>query len=259
MNEMYRIIIEKKPRTILSYPTTLIELAKFILSINTKREEMNLTSVLCGGEGILEEDRRMLERVFGCKVYRRYSNMEQGILGQDSGDGGAYTLNWGSYYFECLKIDSDESTENEEVGRIVVTDLFNYAFPMIRYDTGDLGTMVRSTNGQLPYFKEIFGRKRDCVYTVDGKLLSPSKIFALMWGIEGVHQWQFIQEERNQYHLKLSCDYDYNYTKLVNRFKEVLGKTANIRVSRVNEIPVTASNKRRAVICNYNKEKQVNS
>lgn len=253
LSEMLDIIIDKKPRMIFSYSSTLIELAKYILKKGTKPDMMQLTTVLCGGEGLSQTDRFILEQAFGCKVYRRYSDMEMGILGQDNGDGGAYVLNWGSYYFECLQLDNDKPAKDREVGRIVVSDLFNYAQPMIRYDTGDLGIIIRPTNGEFPYFEEVLGRHRDCIYSVDGDLISPAKISVSMWGMEDIKQWQFIQNDKNDYTLKLNCDEDYDYSEILSSLKTILGKTANVDVSIVDEIPVNASNKRSAVICNYKK------
>jgi phenylacetate-CoA ligase len=253
LEEMKQAIIEKKPRIIFSYSSTLVELAHHIDRTGIPEGGFSMISVLTGGEGISEENRQFLERVFGCTVYRRYSDMELGILGQDTGNGSEYLLNWGSYYFECLKIGSDEPAESGEVGRIVITDLFNYAFPMIRYDTGDLGVM-HYCEGELPRLKEIYGRVRDCVYTVDGRLLSPAKIFVSMWGSERIKQWQFIQEDKALYILKLNCDSKIDKDTYISKFKNLLGDSATIQIELVDEIPVTSSNKRRAVICNYRKE-----
>jgi phenylacetate-CoA ligase len=254
LEEMKNAILDKKPRIVFSYASTLVELAKYIDRTGIPDEGFSMKSVLTAGEGISEENRHLLERVFKCTVYRRYSDMELGILGQDQGHGSEYILNWGSYYFECLKMDSDEPTGTGEAGRIVITDLFNYAFPMIRYDTGDLGVMEYSDNGEFPKLKEIYGRVRDCVYTVDGRLISPAKIFVMMWGSDGVKQWQFIQEDKDLYVLKLNCDAEISTDAYVSKFKDLLGDTAIIKVEFVDEIPVTSSNKRRAVICNYHKE-----
>lgn len=254
LEEMRQIILEKKPRIIFSYASTLVELAKYIETTDSMPEDFSMQSVLTAGEGISEPNRKFLERVFGCKVYRRYSDMELGIIAQDMGDGGAYFLNYGSYYFECLKIDSDEPTESGEVGRIVVTDLFNYAFPMIRYDTGDLGIMEKREKNEFPVLKEIYGRSRDCVYSTSGTLISPAKIFVTMWEIEGVKQWQFIQETRDEYCLKLNCVKNIDVTLIIEKIKSVLGNDANICVQYVDEIPVLSSNKRKAIVCNYKKE-----
>ncbi|MDO5558717.1 MAG: hypothetical protein Q4F95_03875 [Oscillospiraceae bacterium] len=253
LEEMRKALIEKKPRIIFSYASTLVELARYIDSVSDSSVNYGLTSVLTAGEGISDNNRLFLQKVFGCKVYRRYSDMELGILGQDMGDGGSYTLNWGSYYFECLKKDSDEPAESGEVGRIVITDLFNYAFPMIRYDTGDLGLMEYPQDSTLPRLKEILGRSRDCVYTVDGRLLSPAKISVSMWGAEGIRQWQFIQEDEKEYTLKINADLNTDTDQIIKKLITILGETAVINIKFVDEIPVVSSNKRRAVICNYKK------
>lgn len=254
LEEMKMALLEKQPRIVFSYSSTLVELAKYIDRTGVPHNGFSMTSVLTGGEGLSDENRKILEKVFGCTVYRRYSDMELGILGQDMGNGSEYILNWGSYYFETLKIESDESTAPGEAGRIVITDLFNYAFPMIRYDTGDLGILDSSDENQFPKLKEIYGRVRDCVYTTDGRLISPAKVSVMMWGLEGVKQWQFIQKTKDNYVLKLNCDREIEEETYITKFKGLLGTDANITIQLVDEIPVTSSNKRRAVICNYHRE-----
>ncbi len=252
LERMKQYVLEKKPRILFSYASTLVELAKHIIK-SDQNEVFSMKSILTGGEGISDENRQLLEKAFGCTVYRRYSDMELGILGQDNGNGSSYELNWGSYYFECLKEDSDEPTNSGEVGRIVITDLFNKAMPMIRYDTGDLGVMEYFNDGRLPILKEIYGRKRDCIYSTRGDLISPAKISVSMWGAEGVHQWQFIQEDKFDYTLKLNCSENTDVVKMVDKLKDIVGADSRITVLFVDEIPVISSNKRRAVICNYQK------
>ncbi|MDT2863446.1 hypothetical protein P7H66_12030 [Lactococcus lactis] len=254
LEEMKNALLDKKPRIVFSYSSSLVELAKYIERTGIPEGGFSMKSVLTGGEGLSDENRKLLEKVFGCTVYRRYSDMELGILGQDMGNGSEYILNWGSYYFETLKLDSDKPTEPGEAGRIVITDLFNYAFPMIRYDTGDLGILDKSNPNDLPKLKEIYGRVRDCVYATDGRLISPAKVSVMMWGSDGVKQWQFIQETKDNYILKLNCEKKVDTEIYVKKFKGLLGESADIEVQLVDEIPVTSSNKRRAVICNYHKE-----
>lgn len=251
LEEMKQSIIDKKPRIIFSYASTLVTLAEYI-ERTCKKSEVSVKVALTAGEGLSDENRRLLEKAFDCTVYRRYSDMELGILGQDKGNGSEYVLNFGSYYFECLKINSDEPAEFGEVGRIVITDLFNRAFPMIRYDTGDLGIMEKSDG--FPILKEIYGRIRDCVYTTNGDLLSPAKISVSMWGYDEIKQWQFIQEAEKEYVFKLNCSKDFDSRDLINKFKGILGSDANLQVEFVDEIPVMSSNKRRAVVCNYIKK-----
>ena len=137
-----------------------------------------------------------------------------------------------------------------EVGRIVITDLFNYAFPMIRYDTGDLGIMQHIKHG-FPKLLEIYGRVRDCVYTPEGILLAPAKISTSMWGIKGLKQWQFIQNTENEYTIRLNGDDELNPQIVLDKIYAVLGPNAKISIQLEDSIPVLASNKRRAIINKY--------
>ncbi len=253
LDKMVYALYKHKPRTIHSYSSTLVEIAKYVVRAGIDPESFSIKSILTIGEGLSDENRALLEGAFGGKVYRRYSDMELGILGQDMGDGGIYLLNYGSYYFECLKLNSDQPAESGEIGRIVITDLFNYSFPMIRYDTGDLGVMEYPDNGDFPYLKEIYGRKRDCVYNTNGNMVSPAKISVSMWGQENIKQWQFIQETADTYTLKLNCTDKFDSSSIANKLKDALGQDAKIDVVFVDEIPVLSSSKRRAIICNYKK------
>ena len=252
LQKMIDVLLEKKPRIVFSYATTLVNLAKYVIAKNIDFKNIGIKSALTAGEGIAESDRLLLEKAFGCRAYRRYSDMELGVLAQDKGDGREYHLNYGSYYFECLKIDSDEPTDDGEVGRIVITDLFNKAMPMIRYDTGDLGIIDKKPNS-FPVLKEIYGRERDCVYATNGSLISPSKISVSMWGSNNVRQWQFVQQTQTEYTMKINANGKVDEEKIVKTMKSVLGNDAIITIEYVQEIPKLASNKRRAVVCNYRK------
>ena len=56
-------------------------MAKYIDRTGIPENGFSMKSVLTGGEGLSVENRKLLERVFACTVYRRYSDMELGILG----------------------------------------------------------------------------------------------------------------------------------------------------------------------------------
>lgn len=252
LQSMLEAILEKKPQIVFSYASTLVELTKYIEKCKISIEEFSMKSILTAGEMLPDEERKRMERVYGCKVYRRYSDMELGILGQDSGDGGAYSLNYGSYYFECLKLDTDKPALDGEVGRIVITDLFNYAFPMIRYDTGDLGIM-KHEGREFPKLVEIYGRERDCVYTPEGILLAPAKISTSMWGVQGLKQWQFIQNTKDTYTVRLNGTEELDSKTVLGKLYKILGAKAVINIILEDDIPVLASNKRRAVVNEYKK------
>jgi phenylacetate-CoA ligase len=63
----------------------------------------------------------------------------------------------------------------DELRRIVVTDLENYAFPLLRYETGDLGRALAnkcSCGINLPMMNSVRGRISDNVCFPDGTWIS---------------------------------------------------------------------------------------
>ena len=243
-------IRNKKVEAILLYSSTLDELVRYLEKKRYSLRDYHIKSVIAGGEALNIETRKKARNIFGdnCFIVSRYSNQEMGILGQDSNEYSGFKLNHGSYYFECLRMDSDEPVEEGEVGRLVITDLFNYAFPMIRYDTGDLGIMANH-DSEWSTLRDVYGRRRDVIFNTKGEPVSPATISVYMWKVRGVRQWQFIQENTREYCLKINGDPDDSLNSMLSKLKAIIGEDAIINIQYVKEIPVLHSNKRRNTIC----------
>ena len=147
-------------------------------------------------------------------------------------------------------MDSDEPAKPGELGRIVITDLYNYAFPILRYDNGDTAVArKRVKNGRYKlYLSELYGRRSDLIYDCDGKALTPYIITNNMWDVKGVKQFRFIQEDAARYTLWLNGDRDeIDVDDIVGRIRPYLGERAQLTVEYVDEIPVLASGKRKYI------------
>lgn len=161
----------------------------------------------------------------------------------------SYRIDTESYYYEILKLDSDEPAEPGELGRIVITDLYNYAIPLIRYDNGDLGVYEKTEkNGRVKYYlKELYGRRGDMIYDCKGRIVSP---FVLLNGLsmaKGINQYRFIQEDVARYTLWLNGNKDEIDEKAILDFiSPYFGEEAQITVEYVDEIPVLNSGKRKS-------------
>lgn len=251
LTKYYHFMIEKKCTALLAYASSLETAVNFWIK-KFPENKLFVKSVICISETLTDEVRAKLESYFGkdAQIRARYSNTENGILGQEIGVSGSYALNWASYYFEILKMDSDEPAEEGELGRIVVTDLYNRAFPMIRYDTGDVAKMGRA-DGEYPYFYELFGRRMDLIRTSDGGVVSPFLISQTFKCAKGVAQWQFIQKTLKDYVIKVVVADGFakpTFDSEIADFKKILGDDINIVIEYVDEVPVLNSLKRKLII-----------
>ena len=206
-------------------------------------------------ESLNDFSKENMKKYFGTTCVSRYSNVENGIIAQQEMDGSyEYTINFASYYVEILKLENDEVCEYGKPGRVVITDLYNFGMPMIRYDTGDIGVMKEKmiNNKLVPILEKIEGRRMDMVFSTTGGLVSSFTITNTMWKYTELKQYQFIQRGQKEYLFKLNCDGAFEKEKqLVEEFKEYFGSDAMIAVEYVNEIPLLDSGKRKKVMNIY--------
>lgn len=220
----------------------------------------NLKVAIAGSEALLDETRSLFKKVMKCEIISQYANEECGILAQEkvptrNGDNNMY-FNYASYYLEVLKMDSNQPADYGEVGRIVITDLYNYAFPIIRYDTGDVGMLSEPDQFSYgyPVLKKLYGRRFDLTYTTKGDAVYPLTYGRILKNFSDmILQWQFIQKGQKDYELKVierkqGCD----FSVIIELLKDHLGTDANIAVSLVVDIPVLNSGKRKPVVNEWN-------
>ncbi|MFC4220483.1 CoF synthetase [Flagellimonas marina] len=242
---------DNSTKAILGYPSFFEELCNYLDKQEKRPSINNVSSIISMAESLKASERARMTKYFGTPVFERYSNQENGILAQKTkGSEDFYTLNWGSYFFEFLQVDSDVPVKKGEVGRIVVTDLFNYSMPMIRYDTGDMGVFEEIGQG-FPVLSKIYGRRMDAIYSTKGKIVSPF-IFYLVLDFAEVKQFQFVQTGQKNYVFKLNGSSEMvQEGAIVQFFKTYLGEDAQILFEYVDEIPLLSSGKRKKIVNEY--------
>lgn len=237
---------------ILSYATTLDAFSRYFQKYGIEEAKgCNIYGVVSGSEMLKDATRMSVSEAFNCKVVSRYSNEENGFIGQDSIENNVFLHNRANYYIEILKLDSDDAADYGEIGRIVITDLFNYSMPMVRYDTGDVGAWQKiSVNGMMrTAIGQFGGRRVDIIYDCNGNIISPHSITNYMWQFNNViNQFQFIQVDHGQYCLRINSTVPSDTQSILDGLHKIVGYEAHISIEMCDEIPVLASGKRRYIV-----------
>lgn len=238
---------------ILGYVSALEQIIQYLEKNSKNQINAKIDSVITMSEGLSPETKTRLEKIFNCPVVSRYSNLENGIIAQQETNGKQeFLINTASYYVEIFSLEKDKVLPFGQLGRIVVTDLFNFAMPMIRYDTGDLGIMKQE--GHQLYLESVQGRKLDVLYDTKGQMVSSYIMYKNMWQYTEINQYQLIQTHQKDYTFKINCpDAFLKEQQLISEFKSFLGEDANFKVEYVNEIPLLDSGKRRKTVNLYYK------
>ncbi len=235
----------------LGYASAYEEICKYLDRNDYSVVPNNLKSIIAMSERLNDYTKQSVLKYFDTEVVSRYSNVENGILAQQPlGNKKHFDINEASYLVEILEIGSNKKVPDGESGRIVITDLFNYAVPMIRYDTGDIGR--KDTVDGKAILLEVNGRKIDQIYDTKGEHISTNLVL-LVNNYPELKQCQLIQKAKGTYHFKINSEGDFlRENEFVNDFKGYLGEDAKITVEYVDEIPLLASGKRRVMVNEMN-------
>lgn len=239
---------------IIAYSSSLDMLAKALPS-SWNPVKGTLGAVIAQSETLVESTRQILADRMGVHAVARYGMEELGIVAQQERDrGSAYTLNRASHVVEILKEYEDVPAAPGELGRIVVTELVNRVQPLVRYDTGDLGSFAGS---DVDVFSQtvltrIEGRRTDRIYDVEDRPLPSLVAYAFWWKYPQIAQYQIVQRARGDYLLRLHTSRDFSDERsIVTDLRGVVGATARIDVEYANDGFVLSSGKRKSVVSYY--------
>lgn len=243
---------DKKIRVILGYASAMESFVNYLEEKGDNEDMFSVKVIFTGSDNLSDTTKSKLEKMFGCPVISRFSNEEHGILACTSAYNKIFRLNTASYYFELLKLDSDEAAEPGEIGRIVVTDLYNHSMPFIRYDIGDLAISDDVDRKHITTFSSFQGRIADVIEDTKGNKITAALVNNYLHEFYKMKQYQLIQDDETHFLLKVVCDRDtYNVDDFLGVCKKFLGDTVNIDVQYVANIPVEKTGKYKTIINRY--------
>jgi phenylacetate-CoA ligase len=239
------------------YARPISVLASYCLQKGDEPGMFALKAVVPIAERLTADERAAVETVFGCPVVNRYASQEFGVLAQECPSGRLH-LNTASYVFELLALEDDTPASPGQPGRVVVTDLFSHAMPLIRYDIGDLA--IRNSDpcpcgNPTPTLGELQGRLVEMILDTRGQMVSPFVLVNNLREVNGIAQFRFIQKTADAYELMLVATLDFaEEDRVEGLLRQYLGQGANISIHLVEDIPPLRSGKRPYVINDYIKE-----
>jgi len=240
-----------RPAVIIAYPTPLFHLASYIEKNDIKIRQ--LKGIITSSETLFPFQREKIEKIFNCKIYNRYGCREVGNMASECKAHNGLHINTDRFVFEIVDANGDKCRPGE-LGEIVLTDLDNYAFPLIRYRIGDLGIMSKQecTCGiNLPLLEKVEGRVFDLIVGVNGNVVGGTFWTLLRRKIKGWNKFQLVQEDYSQLKIEVENNTEIESDfkeKVVEAIKEKLGSQMEITVNIIDKIALTKTGKHRWII-----------
>jgi len=247
--EYIKKIIEFDPIAFHGYPSTI-----YLIALAHKkygRKLRSLKAIFTASETLYDFQRNMIEDVFQTKVYNWYGNTEM-CANIVECDKGRMHLKLEHSYVEILD-ENNQPVKPGERGRLVCTAIGNKAFPLIRYDIGDIAQLSKvekcecGRGGLIIDFVE--GRKEDYIITKDGKKIG--RLDHLFKDTLGIKEAQIVQTEVGRIIIKIVpadsfSDKDLNLLK--NEIYVRFGNKIDYEIEKVNHISRGANGKFRFVV-----------
>ena len=259
----YVDIIQKfQPKVIRGYPSLLWAFAHFLNKYEIKVNLSSLNVIFCHSEKIYDFQREEISRAFNCKCVDHYGHNEMLALFQKCEINNEYHITMEYGVVEIIGLDGKPVRTGDRYGEIVATGFNNYAFPMIRYKTGDW--VILSENQTLcacgrdyPRIKDIIGRSGDFILTPSGRLISPIDLEFAIRFIKNFKDVQIVQLERDFIEIQIVPE-EFFQEEEGKRFAEAvkarIGENVQIKVSIINAIKRPFSQKQRFVQSEISRE-----
>ena len=241
-----------KPDALWGYPSAIKLLAKVIQEKRIK--EISPRLIFTVAEVLDSETRDFVNRIFNVELFDVYGAWETACMAWECSEHSGYHVNMDVVLMEFVDEDGYRVSSGER-GRVVVTNLYSFAMPIIRYEIGDFAipTYKECVCGRGGYLlKNIEGRYDDFIRLKENKLIAPPILWSIMKSISGVSEFQIVQEKEDKIVVYVVRVEGFGDTMIVEEiakeFKKVFGDNVYVSTKFVESIARAKSGKLRSVI-----------
>lgn len=252
MDAYLKIINSSRAQHMMAYVDAAVELAQ-----HARRKRLpvrQLKSIMACAGTVTPDVRRVLEEVFGARVHNQYGSRDCAGIACECERGGHHV--YANHLFLESVDDQGRTVPHGQSGRLLVTLLHNFSFPLVRYEIGDIGVLTRDLcrcGRPYPLLQTVEGRAVEFLRSTSGAYVSPVYIRHLIGVVHNpgvIRRFQLVQYSLQGFELRYERAQDCplederRVLKLIETdLRTVLGADCDLRIVRLEEIPRSASGK----------------
>lgn len=228
-------IIEKleslSPQVFVSTPGVLSVLIK---RLRERQIKFHIPLIFLMAEPISPVFLQELHDYLGDTVIDMYGCMECPSIGYEINGSGIRNVFTESCFLEL----QNELTEKEGYSKVILSNLLNFAQPVIRYSVNDLAINVENRNKGVRRLGRIIGRIEDIITTTDGTVIAFHHVYEMFSDFKECKQFQLVQKG-NSITLRLIVDEQADKKHVMTKARERLLKRypqTKIDIEFVSEI-----------------------
>ena len=249
LSEYLEALERFKPDLLHAYPSAALQLAEF-LERAKQPWRVPIRGLLAGSERLTIPQKRLLERVFKCRVYRWYGHSERVVLAAEGCKSELYYF-WPTYGFV------EFGPPNEEgLCEVIGTSFHNLAMPLIRYRTGDYVRLADPrTDGELefpwPAAAAVDGREQEFLVSGSGRHISLTALNMHDAIFDDLYAVQFYQDAGGRAEFRYVPGPNFSATRLPQieaGLRRKLGDDFQIELRPMREVEKTERGKHRWLV-----------
>ena len=244
---LYHAEIKRRKLTWLhGYPSHIARLAAFMIDSGLEPLK-DVRFVTTGAENVLGNQAEVMQMAFPDAMIRQHYGLNEGVANISQDKTGTWNVDGDFCYVEFIPVNIDKPN----ICRIIGTGFSNLAFPLIRYDTGDLATVEWGENGQLSKIVSIDGRSSNALRQPSGHDIVEASLSIVLHDFNHIVEAQFHQKTLTEIDLWVVRGKDYSDSDEV-QLRAALDKTfekgVECAIRYVDAVERTQSGKLRIVI-----------
>jgi len=250
-----RRLLDFSPDWFYGYASMLAELARWYAETG-RTCPVQPRAIVTTSEVLSPDDRAIIAKSFRSRVFNEYGCGELGTIAHECPAGRLHTSDE-NMIVEIL--DGERPCRPGEKGEIVVTELNNLALPLVRYRTGDFGSLSEEAcpcGRTLKILDQVFGRAYDFIVSPSGRRFHAEFLMYIFEEAQrheiGIAQFQVRQTSRDTLHIFAVPAPDgfkaEAQQKLVERIRTLLGEDMHIHVTLTDRIERERSGKMRIIV-----------
>ena len=245
VDEQLSWLKKHKPEWLITYPSNLAALAESAREKGIDLPALKYLSTL--GEVVTPRLRALCREVWGLDIADNYSCKEVNTIAMQCPDHDHYHVQSERQLVEVLD-EQGRPCKPGEIGRVVVTDLHNYAMPFLRYELGDYAELGEPCpcGRTLPVLKQILGRTRNMLVLPTGEQRWPSFIISEWAAMGPISQLQAIQHSLTEIEVRLVLNGTMEPPEEANLLEAIrrdLGGKFKVSLTYVDHIPRSSNGK----------------
>lgn len=235
----------RKPAYLIANSQLLKELARACMR---ESSPIRFDLLFSFGTIVDQEARELCGAAFGVPIADSYGAAEIGQLASECPDCGEYHVSAEAVHVEILR-DDGEIARPGEIGRVIVTGLYNFAMPLIRYEIGDLaeaGSERAACGRSLPSLRRVLGRYRNAFRFRGGRIMFPHPHDLKLWDFLEHRSAQLIQLDLDRVEVRWVGERDpatVDVDGVTERVRSVLRAPVEVTITKVDAIPRSRSGK----------------